>query len=169
MIDGEADFTTGQLSWSINRLAREFGMARETVTKRLADASVRPCGNKAGHPVYRLADVAPLLVVASPLGEFDPMTLRPTDRRAWYQSENERLKFEQETGNLILAAEVHHEMAAIAKIVVRELETLPDRVERDLRCSPEVVEYLQAEVRGVRSEIARKLAAQEIGAEEHTG
>lgn len=157
---GEVIAADGLVRLSIARLAAEFGMARETVSKRLAQAGVQPDGKRAGYPVYRLRDACPALVDGAVVGEegVDPSKMKPGDRRAWFQSENERLKFEQETGNLILAAEVHAEFAAVAKIVVRELETLPDRAERDLRCSPEVVEYLQGEVRSVRTEIAKRLA-----------
>ena len=81
---------------------------------------------------------------------FDPSQLPPTDRRAWYQSENERLKAEGEQGRLIPAAEVEAEMALMAKTVVRELETLVDTVERDLRVTPDVIEYLQHKVYELR-------------------
>ncbi|TXH56560.1 MAG: DUF1441 family protein [Desulfurellales bacterium] len=151
----------GLVRLSIARLAAEFGMARETVSKRLAQANVQPDGKRGGYPVYRLRDACPALIDGGHAeGDegVDPSKMKPSDRRAWFQSENERLKFEQETGQLILAAEVHAEFAAAAKVVVRELETLPDRAERDLRCSPEVVEYLQAEVRNIRTEIAKHLA-----------
>lgn len=152
----------GLVRLSIARLAAEFGMARETVSKRLAQANVQPDGKRAGYPVYRLRDACPALIDSAGYagGEegIDPSKMKPSDRRAWYQSENERLKFEQETGQLILAAEVHAEFSAAAKIVVRELETLPDRAERDLRCGAEVVEYLQTEVRNIRTEIAKHMA-----------
>jgi hypothetical protein len=153
-----------QIELSIRRLSEELGMARETIQKRLTQAGVKPSSSRSGHPVFRLRDVCPVLfggVSFDEDGAIDPSKLRPTDRRAWFQSENERLKFEQETGNLILSAEVHAEFAAAAKIVVRELETLPDRAERDLRCGTEVVEYLQAEVRNIRQEIAKHMAADE--------
>ena len=153
-----------QLDLSIRRLSEEFGMARETIQKRLTEAGVAPSGRRAGHPVYRLRDVCPALFVPTvdADGLIDPAKLKPPDRRAWYQSENERLKFEQEMGQLILAAEVHAEFAAVAKIVVRTLETLPDIVERDLRPGPDVIEYLQRKVAEVRAEIADRIASEDV-------
>jgi hypothetical protein len=150
------------VTFSIRRLAEEFGMARETVSKRLNDAGVRAAGTRGGFPVYRLRDACPAILAAcTEDGGIDPAKMRPGDRRAWFQSENERLKFEQETGQLILAAEVQSEMATLAKIVVRELETLPDTAERDLRCGPEVIEYLQRKIRELRARIAGRLATEE--------
>lgn len=151
-------------SMSIARLAEGFGMARETVSRRLAEAGVQPNGKRDGYPVYGLREAAEAIlgiVGADADGACDPSKMKPGDRRAHWQAENERLKFEQETGQLILAAEVHAEFSAAAKIVVRELETLPDRAERDLRCGADVVEYLQAEVRAIRAEIAKRMAADE--------
>lgn len=151
------------VTFSIRRLAEEFGMARETVSKRLNDAGVRPAGSRGGFPVYRLRDACPaiLAVCVDGDGSVDPGKMRPPDRRAWFQSENERLKFEQDTAQLILASEVQSEMGTLAKIVVRELETLPDTAERDLRCGPDVIEYLQRKVRDLRARIADRVANEE--------
>jgi hypothetical protein len=151
------------VTFSIRRLAEEFGMARETVSKRLNDSGVRPAGTRGGFPVYRLRDACPAILATclTEDGGVDPGKMRPADRRAWFQSENERLKFEQDTAQLILAAEVQSEMATLAKIVVRELETLPDVAERDLRCGPEVIEFLQRKIRDLRARIADRLSADE--------
>ena len=94
----------------------------------------------------------------------DPMRMRPTDRRAWFQSENERLKFEQEQGLLIPAGEVEAEMSEIAKVVARALATMPDRMERDLRLPPLAIEYVAAQCRAIRSEIAAAMAGEESDA-----
>ena len=104
-------------------------MARPTVSKRLDAAGIKPSDKRGGHPVYRMRDVVRIFVDtpqhSGDGAEFvDPMRMRPTDRRAWFQSENERLKFEQEQGRLIPAGEVEAEMAEVAKIVTRALETL---------------------------------------------
>ncbi len=58
------------------------------------------------------------------------------ERKAWYQSERERLKFEQETAQLIPASDVRREFAIWAKAVVQVLETLPDILERDCGLLP---------------------------------
>lgn len=149
--------------FSINRLAAALKMGRDTIAKRLAIAKTPVAEYRAGHAVYRLSDAVPALYEFREDGEgnLDPSKMRPVERRAHYQAENERLKFEQDCGQLILASEVHAEMAAIAKIVVRELENLPDTAERDLRCGPEIVEYLQRKVREIRAEISKRVASED--------
>lgn len=147
------------LALSVRRLAEEFQIGREAVAKRLHTAGVRPAGTRQGHPVYRIADAAKAIleVDRQASADFDPAMLPPMERRAWYQSENERLGVEEHMRRLIPALEVEAEMALLAKTVVRALETIPDTVERDLRVSPEVVEYLQEKVHRLRAEITSRL------------
>ena len=67
----------------------------------------------------------------------------PPDRKAWFQSERERLKFQQETGELIPASTVTREFSSMAKAVVQVLETLPDILERDCAMTPAAVVRVQ--------------------------
>lgn len=138
---------------SVSQIADEFGMARATVAKRIEAFGIRPEGKRLGYPVYRLRDIVRIAGDAEPGEENDPMRMRPTDRRAWFQSENERMKMEAEQGRLIPAGEVEADRAAVAKIVVRAFDTFPDRLERDLRVPPEVVEYAIEHCRAHRSEL----------------
>lgn len=57
--------------------------------------------------------------------------MEPADRLAHWKAENERLKFEVETNQLIPAEDVAREFSLMAKAVVMVLETLPDILERD--------------------------------------
>lgn len=132
--------------WSIARLAEEFGRDRKTVSARIRQAGVAPIGKRNGYEVYRMVDVAPLLVEPSELleyGSLDPRDLPPIERRAYYQSENERLKVESTTGQLVPAAEVEADMARLVKQVTQTLETLPDVLERDCALSREQVTRVQ--------------------------
>lgn len=145
------DFSPG---WSVARLADEFGMDRRTAAKRLRDVGVAPFGKRAGHDVYRLADAAIALVqvpgVVGADGVVDPRDLPPMERRAFYQSENERLKVETTTGQLVPAAEVEADYAELVKKVVQFFDTLPDVLERKAGLTPEQVVKVQDACDGVR-------------------
>jgi phage terminase Nu1 subunit (DNA packaging protein) len=149
---------------SVSQIADEFGMARATVAKRIEALGIRPEGKRLGYPVYRMRDIVRISGDAEPGDENDPLRMRPTDRRAWFQSENERLKFEQEQGLLIPAGEVEAEMAHIAKIVTRALATMPDRIERDMRLPAAVVEYISEQCRSIRAEIAAEMSLEDLDA-----
>ncbi|RWI90526.1 MAG: hypothetical protein EOR22_23575 [Mesorhizobium sp.] len=50
--------------WSINALATEFGLDRRTVALRVGE--ITPAAKENGHPVWYLADVAPVLADKEP-------------------------------------------------------------------------------------------------------
>lgn len=142
-----------QFRLSVSQIAAEFGMARATVAKRIEALGIKPDGKRLGYPVYRLRDIVRVAGDVEAGDENDPMRMRPTDRRAWFQSENERLKLEVEQGRYIPAAEFEAEVGNIGKIVSRAFATFPDKLERDLRVPPEVVEYAMHYCRESQAEI----------------
>jgi len=145
---------------SIARLAEEFGMARETVSKRLAQANVSADGKRNGYPVYRLRDACPAILQPVGLGEdgeIDPRKLPPQDRNAWFASELRRLETELKTGQLVPAAELESSLADNAKTLVQFLETLPDQLERDVNLSPEQIEGMHASIDRARQGLYDRL------------
>ena len=149
---------------SISRLATEFGMARETVAKRLRSAGVQADGKKDGYPVYRLRDAAPALIEAAPTddaGDVDPDKLPPEKRRAWFQSERERMELEAKAGKLIPALEHERDMARLVGMVVQAFETLPDVLERDADLQPHQVERLQRVLDAVRERLYERIVSDE--------
>ncbi len=83
-------------------------------------------------------------------GVVDPRDLPPMERRAYYQSENERLKVESTIGQLVPAAEVEADYAELVKKVVQFFDTLPDVLERKAGLTPEQVVKVQDECDRVR-------------------
>ncbi len=74
---------------------------------------------KPGAVQYRLTDIlTEFMGLPPPVAEGE---MDPHERKAWYQSERERLKFEQETAQLIPASDVRREFAIWAKAVVQVL------------------------------------------------
>jgi len=120
-------------NWSLNSLSREFGLARETIGKRLADANVEPSGKKRGYPVYSVKEAAVAILIPQVGGEpasmTDPSKMAPSDRRHHYAAENDRIKFEKELGQLVSIDDSREQMAEIVKITDSFLETLPDKFE----------------------------------------
>lgn len=145
-----------EFSFSISKLSQMFGMARETVAARLKAAGVKADGQRGGFPIYRIRDAAPALVgMSEPDAPVqDPASMRPVDMRAYYQGQNERLLFEQAQGQLIPIGEVRHQFAQIAKVCSRHWRTLADVIERDTKCSPELVVAIDKRAKLVLNELA---------------
>lgn len=145
-------------SWNITRLAEAFGLHRETVRKRLNAASVVPSGVRNGANVYSLKDAGPAIFADMVLGgDLDPDTLPPTERKAWYQSENERVKLEQELRQLVRVEEAHREMSTIAKAVTTTLESLPDILERDCGIDADSVARVQEIIDSMRQQLYERI------------
>jgi hypothetical protein len=145
------------LGWSISRLAGEFGLARETIAKRLTTAHVTPSGTRQGYPTYRLRDAVPAIFTPALTSGVDPRDLAPTLRDAWYRSESRRLAVETTAAQLIPAEEVRREFADFAKSLVQFLVTLPDHLERDAGLSPEQVDAMHEAIDTQREALAAVL------------
>ncbi|MGE4534665.1 DUF1441 family protein [Halomonas sp.] len=141
-------------NWNITRLADAFGLDRGTVRRRLRDAGVVPAGNRNGVSVYALKDAGPALfgeVVSA--GGIGPDEMLPADRKAWYQSENERIKLEKEMRLLVPVEEVHREMSRFGKAVASGLDGLADMLERDAGLPAEAIELVERVTDALREQM----------------
>lgn len=127
-----------------------------------AAKSTRCRGHESNLKLYRVVDiVSAFLALPPPVAEGE---MDAHERKAWYQSERERLKFEQETAQLIPASDVRREFAIWAKAVVQVLETLPDILERDCGLQPAAVSRVQSIIDDLRDQIALRVT--EAGADD---
>ena len=154
------DHELKNLVLNINQLAALSGLHRQTVVARLK--KIRPAGGHDKLKLYRLTDIlTEFMGLPPPVAEGE---MDPHERKAWYQSERERLKFEQETAQLIPASDVRREFAIWAKAVVQVLETLPDILERDCGLQPVAVSRVQSIIDDLRDQIALRVT--EAGADD---
>lgn len=138
------------LTLNISQLAALSGVHRQTAAARLQNLPVAG-GHESNLKLYRVVDiVSAFLALPPPVAEGE---MDAHERKAWYQSERERLKFEQETAQLIPASDVRREFAIWAKAVVQVLETLPDILERDCGLQPAAVSRVQSIIDDLRDQI----------------
>ena len=143
-------------SWTLTALATEFSTTRETLKKRLAIAKVKPAKTVRGHARYYLRDVLNVWLGSAESG-FDPNSLPAFQRRAFFQSERERLRLLAEARELIPRLEVEQEMAGMIKLLVQTLESLPDIMERDCGLSGQAVAKMEALIDQAREELYSRL------------
>ncbi|HEE9789203.1 TPA: DUF1441 family protein [Enterobacter soli] len=139
---------------NINQLAGITGVHRQTVAARLKNVEPAP-GSNAKLKLFQITDILTELMAPTVSGELEEMS--PSDRLAHWKAENERIKFEQETGQLIPADEVAREFSLMAKAIVMVLETLPDVLERDCALSPAAVSRVQSVIDDLRDQMAQKV------------
>lgn len=147
------------LTFSLSSLAREFGIARETVAKKLSAANVKPVDHEKGHPVYKIKEAAAAILDADDQQVVsDPKLMTPKERLDWYKSENERLKHEKEVGISIGTEEARLAMANIVQMVTKTLDTIPDVLERDCSLPADAVLQVEQVIDSLRIQMAEDLA-----------
>jgi hypothetical protein len=147
-------------NWSLNQLSREFGIARETVAKRLNDADVQPSGTKRGHPVYSVKSAATAILLyqhTGVAGLSNPELMAPSDRRHWYASERDRTTLEKEQGLLVAVDDCREQIVKVALIASNVLEVLIDEIERDFDLPQEVVLALEEKLQDTRTVLANEI------------
>lgn len=147
---GESDVVA-----SLSAFARAFGTDRETLRRRLLDAGVEPTAERAGHKIYRLAEVFRAWTLSGEV--VDPEKLSPFNRRAWYQAELDRLKLQENRGELIPRIEVEQEEAAVLKRIAEMFDTMPDIIERDCGATPVQLSRLEQLLDRCREELHARL------------
>ena len=91
---------------SILWLSEEFDVTRHTVRKRILDAGIQPSGRSGSNPVYRIADVAPLLcqsVAGDDWSNVDPDTLAPMEQQQYWNAQKLKIQTSKERDNLLLS------------------------------------------------------------------
>lgn len=146
-------------SWSLNQLSREFGIARETVGKRLSDANVRPSGERRGHPVYKVKDAAMAILIpqVTPGGNNNPDLMAPSDRRHWYASEIDKMKLQKEQGFLVGVEDCREQLVEVIMAGLPIFDSLADELERDFGLPPEIITKVEEKVDALRVKWADKL------------
>ena len=148
------DQEIASLKLNINQLAAITDVHRQTVAARLKNVAPA-AGSNSKLKLYLITDILTELMIPTVSANLSDMP--PSDRLSHWKAENERLKFELDTGQLIPADEVAREFSLMAKAVVMVLETLPDILERDCALTPAAVSRVQAVIDDLRDQLAQKV------------
>ncbi|UXE39617.1 DUF1441 family protein [Raoultella ornithinolytica] len=148
------DQEIASLKLNINQLAGITGVHRQTVAARLKNVTPA-AGSNSKLKLFLVTEILTELMIPTISENLENMT--PSDRLSHWRAENERIKFEQDTGQLIPADEVAREFSLMAKAVVMVLETLPDVLERDCALTPSAVARVQSVIDDLRDQMAQKV------------
>jgi hypothetical protein len=140
-----ADALPAGVHLSITQLAGELGKDRDTIAKKIAEASLVPSGQRNGYAVYRLKDVLEAMARGAS-GTRDPDSMSPFERQAHYRAEMDKLRVQTERGELCPRIELESVYADFFKLLAQRLDTLPDKIERDLAVPGSVVAYVEREL-----------------------
>lgn len=151
------------LKLNINQIAELVGMHRQTISQRVAGLTPA-IGSNSKLKLYAISDLIKIGLAEKMTADVD--SLSPVERRAFWQAENERLKYERDTGELVPAFEVAQEMSFLAKAVVQSLDTLPDILERDCGLTPSQLTRVIQVIDDVKSQMSSHIQAGDDKSEE---
>lgn len=114
-------------------LAEAFHVSPHVVRRKLN--SLKPVGERGGDPIYDLAEAAQFLVKPRVDLAAYIKTLRPQDvpvplQKQFWDSQNGRLKYMQEAGELWRTEAVQHLVGDLYKLIRQRVQLLSDTVER---------------------------------------
>ena len=87
-----------------------------------------------------------------------PDHLHPTDRRAWFQSENERLKYQKDLGELLPIAQVERAVSTAFAAIAQKIRGVPDELERKHGLPGDVVEKVEGALLDAMDDLADRLS-----------
>ena len=167
---GDVVSRSDAFNWSISKIADFMGMDRKTVSRRISDSGLAPAGERGGYPVYAAREVVEMLLrpksAAAGSKDWDEF---PEARKNWWQSENERLKYEVAVGQMIPQDEVARALAFMAKTFAASLDSLPDVLERDAGIPPENRATIQAVCDSARERAYESLIQFKLESEDDDG
>lgn len=107
----------GRVLMNINELAEATGLHRQTVSARLTGL-IPAEGSNAKLKKYDVAEAFPAIYRPLSGGSIlPPSKMEPSDRKAWYQSENERVKLVSSLRQLVPAEAAREQMRILAEIM----------------------------------------------------
>lgn len=125
---------------SLAQLAALFEMNQRDIKSKIAGA-VQPCGERRGHPIYKIKDVAPYIV--NPPYDIDEFIQRMTVadlphvlRKEFWAGMRSRQLFEKEDAELWPTAEVVDTISSLLKTVRMSMLISREAVERETELTP---------------------------------
>jgi hypothetical protein len=140
-------------AFSITELAEILGRDRKTIAAIARPLEPTPDSSK----TRKNYTVRTLLQALDNPQDLDVKRMTPAERRAHWQAENERVKYETAIRFLIPAEECAREFRALARGTVITLETLPDILERDCGLTPQAVTRMIEVIDGFRDHLAAEV------------
>lgn len=148
---------------SVNQLATLFNKRNQDVSRIIAIAKLTPSGERAGYPIYKVADAAPWLIppneadVSEVIKNLSPKDLPAALTKEYWAAQHARLKFEEDRGDLWRTEEVVEVMGEAFKTLRMSLLLIPDQLEKMTQLTDQQRNLVLGMVDGVMHDLADSL------------
>lgn len=162
-----ADLITG---FSINQLSQLFSLDRRTVSERLR--GLAPSGYRANHPVYKIADAAPLLIdgylYADQVDERTKLQNAGREKDLW-DAALKKQKFMEQEGDLWRTDKVVQVLADMFKLFRESVTVFVDALEHESDLPPPIVAKAKAFGDALLAGLRERLLALDTGFDDQPG
>lgn len=145
---------------SLGQLKTIFGIDNRDVARRIA--SLSPCGERMGYPIYNLADAAALLVppqgdIGEAIRKMSPRDLPPALTKEFWAAQHARLKFEEDQADSWRTADIIEMLSEVFKTLRMSILLLQDQLERQTALTDQQRDIVRALTDGVLHDLSNSL------------
>lgn len=154
----KVEFTELLQGASINQLSQLFALDRRTVTDRLKES--KPSGNRGGYPVYKISDVAEMLVHGyMTTGQVSEAQKRKTadKEKDYWDAKLKEQKFLENQGDLWRTTKVLEVFASVFKLFRENMVVYLDNLEHESGLPTEAVDKTKKITDSLLVEMREKL------------
>lgn len=147
---------------SVSQLAKLFGMDNRSVSAKIA--GIAPSGERAGFPIYRIADAATKLApldedeIEHRLRNMNPADLPKMLAKEFWNGLAARRNYEHKAGDLWTTDEVREAATTAFKVLRTDLLLFPEQVADALGLDTRQREVVQRHVDGLMEKLRARLA-----------
>lgn len=148
---------------SINQIGLLFDKRNPEVSRLIATAKIAPCGERQGYPIYKLKDVAPVMVppreadVSDVIRNMSPKDLPPALTKEYWAAQHARLKFEEDRGDLWRTEEVIEMLSEVFKTLRMSILLMPDQLEKQSQLTDQQRNIVMGMIDGLLNDLADSL------------
>ncbi len=149
---------------SIGQLSVIFGQDKREIGNRISLNKIPDSGMRSGYPIYRIADVAPVLVtpkgdIEGAIKKMSPKDLPPQLSKEFWAALTARRDFEENEGDLWRTADVIERMSEVFKTLRMNLLLMTDQVERQTQLTDKQRRIIQDLTDNTLNQLANELIA----------
>ncbi|QFG04468.1 terminase small subunit [Aeromonas phage vB_AhyS-A18P4] len=146
-----------------SQLCTIFKMDRRTMSAKLIQGNVKPCGTRAGFPIYYIHEVAPHVVkplydIETYISRMHHNDLPPLLSKEFWNGKKARQDYELREGNLWETEQVQEKVSAMLKDIRMTILLFRDGLSRDTVLTDEQHNKLQLMIDGLLNDMAGNLA-----------
>ena len=146
-----------------SQLCTIFKMDRRTMSAKLIQGNVKPCGTRAGFPIYYIHEVAPHVIkplydIETYISRMHHNDLPPLLSKEFWNGKKARQDYELREGNLWETEQVQEKVSAMLKDIRMTILLFRDGLSRDTVLTDEQHNKLQLMIDGLLNDMAGNLA-----------